>query len=65
MKTEPTLRSTKDLKQEAEDIGLMGKEVDEYERKQQTLDREKRAAWRDIQKDKQNVRQKSVPAKIS
>ena len=46
---EPTLKSTQVLKEEAEDIGLMGKEVAEYVREQQTLDREERAAWRDSQ----------------
>ena len=49
-KMEPTLRSTQVLKEEAEDIGLMGKEIAAYVREQQTLDREERAAWRDTQK---------------
>ena len=43
-------RSTQVLKQEAENIGLTGKEVSEYVTEQQTLDREERAAWRDAQK---------------
>ena len=47
---EPTLRSTQVLKEEAEDIGLTEKEVAEYIREQQTLDREESAAWRDAQK---------------
>ena len=47
---EPTLRSTQDLKEEAEDKGLTEKEVAEYIREQQTLDREESAAWRDAQK---------------
>ena len=47
---EPTLRSTQVLKQEAEDIGLQGKDIAEYVREQQALDREERAAWRDAQK---------------
>ena len=47
---EPTLKWTQILKEEAEDIGLMRKEVAEYVREQQTLDREERAAWRDSQK---------------
>ena len=47
---EPTLRSTKVLKEEAEDIGLMEKEVAEHIREQQILDREESAAWRDAQK---------------
>ena len=41
---EPTLRSTQALKEEAEDIGLTGKEVAKYVREQQTMDREERAA---------------------
>ena len=41
-----------DLKQEAEDIGLWGKDIAEYVTRQQTLDREERAAWRDAQKQK-------------
>ena len=46
MKMESTLRLTQVFKQEAEDTGLTGKEVAEYVREQQTLDREERAAWR-------------------
>ena len=45
-KMEPTLC----LKQEAEDIGYVGKEVLDYVKEQQKLDREERAAWRDAQK---------------
>ena len=47
---EPTLRSMQVLKQEAEDIGLQGKDIAEYVTRQQTLDREERAAWREAQK---------------
>ena len=47
---EPTLRSMQVLKQEAEDIGLQGKDIAEYITRQQTLDREERAAWRVAQK---------------
>ena len=47
---EPTLRSTQVLKQEAEDIGLQGKDIAEYVTRQQTLDREERPAWREAQK---------------
>ena len=47
---EPTLRSTQVLKQEAEDIGLQGKDIAEYVTRQQTLDREEWAAWREAQK---------------
>ena len=46
----PTLRSTQVLKEEAEDIGLQGKDIAEYVTRQQTLDREERGAWRDTQK---------------
>ena len=47
---EPTLRSAQVLKQEAEDIGFEGKDILEYVREQQKLDREERAAWREAQK---------------
>ena len=47
---EPTLRSMQVLKQEAEDNGLQGKDIAEYVTRQQTLDREERAAWREAQK---------------
>ena len=47
---EPTLRSTQVLKQEAEDIGLQGKDIAEYVTRQQILDIEERAAWRVAQK---------------
>ena len=43
---EPTIRSTQVLKQEAEDIGLQGKDIAEYVTRQQKLDREERPAWR-------------------
>ena len=45
-KMEPTLRLTQVLKQEAEDIGLQGKDIAEYVTRQQALDRGERAAWR-------------------
>ena len=45
---EPTLRSAQVLKQEAEYIGLQGKDIAEYVTRQQTLDREERAEWRNI-----------------
>ena len=47
---EPTLTSTQVLKQEAEGIGLQGKDIAEYVTKQQSLDREERAVWREAQK---------------
>ena len=46
---EPTLRSTLvSTKQEAEDLGFEGKEILDYLKEQQKLDREERAAWRNI-----------------
>ena len=45
---EPALRSAQVLKQEAEDIGFEGKDILEYIKEQQKLDREERAAWRNI-----------------
>ena len=47
---EPILRSALVLKQEAEDIGFEGKDILEYVKEQQKLDREERAAWREAQK---------------
>ena len=47
---EPILRSAQVLKQEAEEIGLRGKDIAEYVNKQQTLDRGEMTAWRDTQK---------------
>ena len=47
---EPTLRSTPILKQEAEDIGLQGKDIAQYVKEQQALDRKERTDWRDAQK---------------
>ena len=37
---EPTLRSAQVLNQEAEDIGFEGKDISEYVKEQQKLDRE-------------------------
>ena len=59
---EPTLRSTQVLKQEAEDIWLTWKQIAEYVREQQTLDREERAAWRDTQKRKVEIRMADLQA---
>ena len=53
---EPVLRSTQVLRQEAEDIGLTGKDFAEYVTRQQTLDREEKAAWRDAQKKEVDIR---------
>ena len=49
MKMEPTLRSAQVLKQEAEEIGLDGKDIPHYVKRPQALDREERAAWRNLQ----------------
>ena len=47
---EPILRSAQVLKQEAEDIGFEGKDIVEYVKEQQKLDREERASWREDRK---------------
>ena len=47
---EPILRSAQALKQEAEEIGFEGKDILEYVKEQQKLDREERAAWRETHK---------------
>ena len=47
---EPILRSAQALKQEAEEIGFEGKDILEYVKEQQKLDRVERAAWRETQK---------------
>ena len=47
---EPILRSAQVLKQEAEDIGFEGKDILEYVKEQQKLDREERVAWREEKK---------------
>ena len=47
---EPILRSAQVLKQEAEDIDFEGKDIVEYVKEQQKLDREERAAWREERK---------------
>ena len=39
---EPTLRSAQVLKQEAEDLGFEGKEILDYVKEQQKLDREEK-----------------------
>ena len=44
----PTLRTAQVLKQEAEDLGFEGKELLDYVKEQQKLDREDRAEWRKI-----------------
>ena len=47
---EPVLRSAQVLKQEAEEIGFEGKEILDYVKEQQKLDREERVAWREDRK---------------
>ena len=51
------------LKQEAENIGLQGKDIAEYVTRQQTLDREERAAWRDTQKRQVEIRMARVTSR--
>ena len=46
---EPVLRSSQVLKQEAEEIGLEGKDIPDYVKRHQALDREDRATWRNLQ----------------
>ena len=45
---QPTLRTAQVLKQEAEDLGFEGKEILDYVKDQQKLDREERTEWRKI-----------------
>ena len=63
---EPTLRSAQVLKQEAEDIGFEGKDILEYVKEQQKLDREERAAWREDRKraDKSEEKKRADEIKI-
>ena len=49
-KMEPILGSDQVPKQEADEIGYHSKEVAEYVKQHQALDREERAAWIDAQK---------------
>ena len=59
---EPTLRSAQVSKQEAEDLGYEGKEILEYVREQQALDREETAAWREAQKRQVEIRMAEIEA---
>ena len=59
---EPTLRTARVLKQEAEEISLQGKDIAEYVREQQALDREERAAWRESQKRQVEIRMAELQA---
>ena len=45
---EPILRSAQVLKQDAEELGYESKGTAEYVRRHQALDREDRAAWRNL-----------------
>ena len=47
---EPILRSVQVLNQDAEEIVYEGKEVAEYVKRHQAVDRENRAAWTDAQR---------------
>ena len=49
---EPTLRSAHVLKQEAEETGLEGKDIPEYVRRHQALDREERRLGETLRKGK-------------
>ena len=53
------LRSVQVLKQDADGINLEGQETAQYVKQQQRLDREERAAWRDVQK-RQRGKQKRM-----
>ena len=59
---EPTLRTAQVLKQEAEEIGLQGKDIVEYVREQQALDREERTAWRESQKRQVEIQMAELQA---
>ena len=59
---EPTLRLTQVLKEEAEDIGLQGKDIAKYVTRQQTLDREERVAWREAHKRQVEIRMAELQA---
>ena len=56
------LRTAQVLKQEAEDLGFEGKDIAEYVTRQQTLDREERAAWREVQKRQVEIRMAELHA---
>ena len=48
-KMELTLRTTQVLKQEAEEIGLKGKDIPDCVKRHQALNREDRGAWKNLQ----------------
>ena len=51
-------------KEEAENIGLQGKDIAEYVTRQQTLDREEREAWRDTQKKQGEYKKMQAQAQV-
>ena len=64
MKMEPTDGLSQVLKEEAEDIGLQVKDIAEYVTRQQKLDREERAAWRDTQKRQAEDKKMQAQAEV-
>ena len=56
------IRSAQVLKQEAENIGLERKEIAEYAKNHQPLDREERAAWKDAHKIQADVQMAQINA---
>ena len=63
MKVEPILRSAQVLMKEAEEeTGLQAKDIADYVRQEQALDREERAAWRDAQKVQADSRMSEIQA---
>ena len=63
---EPMLRSVQVLKQEADDLGLESQTFAQYVKQQLTLclDREKRAAWRDVWKRQPEADAQKIQADI-
>ena len=49
-------------KQKAEVTGFEGKDIPEYVRRHQALDREERAAWRDAQRRQADIRMVEIQA---
>ena len=63
MKVEPILRSAQVLMKEAEEeTGLQAKDIADYVRQEQALDRKERAAWRDAQKVQADSRMAEIQA---
>ena len=57
---EPTSRSAQVLMQEAEELGYEGKDVLDCVKEQHKLDREKRAAWRNIRMAEMEFKEKKA-----